>query len=136
MIDTSANFPAGDPLDPQGRLTPQWRMFFLALFNRSGGAGNPVDLSTLQDAIAQQGKTMNDLFMLEGANASVALVGALVQRVAALEMALQSVVHVSRAADAHLPDAVPVFRQTQPLPDAVPVRGADSAADLYKLVNS
>jgi hypothetical protein len=135
MSDTSANFPSGDPLDQQGRLTPQWRMFFLALFNRSGGAGQPVDLSMIQSQIAKQGKEINDLFMLEGASASIALIGALVQRVAVLEMALQSVVHVSRPPDVLLPDAVPVSRQTQSLPDAVPVRNADSATDLYKMVN-
>lgn len=38
MTNLTANFPNGDPVDPNGRLTPQWRAFFLSLFTRTGGA--------------------------------------------------------------------------------------------------
>ncbi len=38
MTNLTANFPNGDPVDPNGRLTPQWRAFFLSLFARTGGA--------------------------------------------------------------------------------------------------
>lgn len=41
MTDTASNFPSGAPVDPKGNLTPQWRLFFLSLFNRTGGtSGN------------------------------------------------------------------------------------------------
>ncbi|MBU9403760.1 hypothetical protein KTE13_28855 [Burkholderia multivorans] len=39
MTNVTANFPTGDPIDPRGRLTPEWRAFFLSLFTRSGGTG-------------------------------------------------------------------------------------------------
>lgn len=136
MSDTSANFPAGDPLDPQGRLTPQWRMFFLALFNRTGGTGQTVDISTLQTSIANQGKEISDLFMLEGANASVALVGALMQRVAQLETAVQSIVPVSRAVPASLPDPVTIRTATATsLPEPVQTSPKDPTTDIYKMVS-
>ncbi|MCA8068539.1 hypothetical protein [Burkholderia vietnamiensis] len=49
-IATDANFPSGDPIDPQGRLTPQWRMFFLTLFNRTGGLPG-IDNAALQSQV-------------------------------------------------------------------------------------
>lgn len=54
------NFPSGSPLDPSGNLTPQWRMFFLTLFTRSGGsAGN--DTAALQAAIQKANANITDL---------------------------------------------------------------------------
>jgi hypothetical protein len=67
-VNTGANFPSGNPLDPAGNLTPQWRMFFLTLFTRSGGAaGN--DTSTLQAAIAAANANIDDLQTEDGQGA-------------------------------------------------------------------
>lgn len=50
-MNTQANFPYGNPLDATGNLTPQWRLFFMALFSRTGSeSGN--DSSAMQKAIA------------------------------------------------------------------------------------
>ena len=136
MSDTSANFPSGDPLDPQGHLTTQWRMFFLSLFQRTGGTGAPIDISTLQGNVAAQGGEISELFMLQGASAGVALVGALMQRVAALEAALQSVVPVQRAVPKSIPEPVQIHLPApQSLPDPMPMRVKDPTTDIYKMVS-
>ncbi|WP_144025178.1 hypothetical protein [Burkholderia sp. HI2500] len=50
-MNTQANFPSGNPLDASGNLTPHWRLFFMALFSRTGSeSGN--DTSAMQKAIA------------------------------------------------------------------------------------
>jgi hypothetical protein len=57
MSNTNANLP--NPTAPvvmaDGRMSPQWFAFFLALFNRTGGPGSPIDINTLQqqDEISQ-----------------------------------------------------------------------------------
>lgn len=59
-MNTAGNFPSGNPIDPSGNLTPQWRSFFLTLFTRSGGtSGN--DTSSLQAAIAKANASIVDL---------------------------------------------------------------------------
>lgn len=59
-MNTGLNFPSGNPLDPSGNLTPQWRMFFLTLFTRSGGtSGN--DTATLQAALVKANANIADL---------------------------------------------------------------------------
>jgi hypothetical protein len=113
-----------------------WFSFFMAIFNRTGGTGEPVDVSGLQTSIEVQGKEIDELFRLEGANVAAPLVSALLQRVIALEMAVQSTVPVLSAAPQSLPDAVPVTRASSTLPDPVAARPADSTTDIYKLVNS
>ncbi|MDF0500871.1 hypothetical protein POK33_09020 [Burkholderia cenocepacia] len=67
-MNSIANFPAGSPLDPQGRLTPEWRMFFLVLFNRGGG-GEGVDVAALQKQVNEQGNEITDLQTEVGAGA-------------------------------------------------------------------
>lgn len=56
---TNASFPSGDPWDEVGHLTPQWRAFFLALFNRSGGSGIPTDITGLQKQVTAQNVAIN-----------------------------------------------------------------------------
>jgi hypothetical protein len=51
MSAVPAAYPSGEPTDAQGRLNPQWRAFFLALFNRSGGTQG-VDLSGILSSIS------------------------------------------------------------------------------------
>lgn len=60
MTDTASNFPSGTPLDSQGNLTPQWRLFFLTLFNRTGGAGGN-DSAALLALIEGLQKALDDL---------------------------------------------------------------------------
>jgi hypothetical protein len=60
MSDIGANFPSGNPLDPSGNLAPQWRMFFLTLFTRSGGTAG-TDLSALQSAVEAANANIADL---------------------------------------------------------------------------
>lgn len=54
---TKATMPnwASAPLDEAGRWTIEWQMFLQAIFNRTGGAGSPIDINTLQqqDEISQ-----------------------------------------------------------------------------------
>jgi hypothetical protein len=38
------------PIGPDGRWTREWWMFLVAIFNRTGGAGSPIDINTLQQA--------------------------------------------------------------------------------------
>jgi hypothetical protein len=59
-MNTGLNFPSGNPLDPSGNLTPQWRMFFLTLFTRSGGTAGS-DTATLQAAITKANANIADL---------------------------------------------------------------------------
>lgn len=59
-MNTDINFPSGNPLDPSGNLNPQWRMFFLTLFTRSGGVGGN-DTSALQTAIEKANASIADL---------------------------------------------------------------------------
>lgn len=69
-MNTDLNFPSGNPLDAAGNLTPQWRMFFLTLFTRSGGtAGN--DTSALQAAITAADAKITDLQTEGGAGSPV-----------------------------------------------------------------
>jgi hypothetical protein len=64
-LNTDLNFPSGNPLDSAGNLTPQWRMFFLTLFTRTGGtSGN--DTSTLQTAINAANANIADLQSEDG----------------------------------------------------------------------
>lgn len=59
-MNTGLNFPSGNPIDAAGNLAPQWRMFFLTLFTRTGGSdGN--DTSTLQAAITKANANIGDL---------------------------------------------------------------------------
>lgn len=49
MSNNFANFPGPNaPLfDPSGSLSQPWLQFFLTLFSRTGGAGNPADILTV-----------------------------------------------------------------------------------------
>lgn len=51
---------------PDGRMSPEWWSFFLALFNRTGGAGSPIDINSLQkqDEISQDVPPQNAATML------------------------------------------------------------------------
>ncbi len=134
-MNLSANFPAGVPLDPQGRLTPEWRIFFLALFNRGGGSSG-VDVAALQQLVNAQGAEIAELFLLENGSATGALLGVLMARVAVLEQALQSVVPVSLQAAVELPEPVVVAaRAAAQLTEPVPVapRAPD---DVRKLIEA
>ncbi|WP_321842682.1 hypothetical protein [Burkholderia cepacia] len=85
-MNTIANFPAGSPLDPQGRLTPEWRMFFLVLFNRGGG-GEGVDVAALQKQVSEQGDEITDLKTEVGAgtpSADLAPIYALIYAIEAI----------------------------------------------------
>ncbi|KVF35780.1 hypothetical protein [Burkholderia vietnamiensis] len=135
-MSTNANFPGGDPFDPQGRLTPQWRAFFLALLSRTGGEGAPVDIKSLQTQLNAQTAEIGELFMHENSTVAGALLGTLLARVAVLEAALQSVVPVSPRAAAALPESVAVAaRAAAQLPEPVPVapRAPD---DVRKLIEA
>lgn len=135
-MSTNANFPGGEPFDPQGRLTPQWRAFFLALLLRTGGEGAPVDIKALQTQVNAQAAKIGELFVLDNSNVAGALLGALLVRVAVLEAALQSVVPVSPQAAVALPEPVAVgARAATSLPEPVPValRAPD---DVRKLIEA
>lgn len=137
MTATSANFPnPGSPIvGPDGRLSPEWYGFFLSLFNRTGGTGTPPDLTTLQNQLTAQEAEISDLFVLGNSQIAASLVGALLSRVVTLEMALQGVVPVRQATPQTLPEAVPVSRTSQALPDPVAIRQKDNATDIYKMVS-
>jgi hypothetical protein len=60
MTDTASNFPSGAPVDSKGSLTPQWRQFFLTLFNRTGGTGGN-DSAALLALIEGLQKALDDL---------------------------------------------------------------------------
>lgn len=65
-VNTGINFPSGTPFDKAGNLTPQWRMFFLTLFTRTGGEeGN--DTNALQTAITLANANIADLQTESGA---------------------------------------------------------------------
>lgn len=57
IVDTYAQLPKPTvpPLDKNGNWSREWWMFIIALFNRTGGAGSPIDTNTLQqqDEISQ-----------------------------------------------------------------------------------
>lgn len=57
-MNNGANIPAPSApfLDAGGRISSVWWAFLLALFNRTGGAGNPVDLAALESLIEAQAK--------------------------------------------------------------------------------
>ncbi|MBR7999245.1 hypothetical protein [Burkholderia vietnamiensis] len=134
-MSLNANFPAGSPLDPQGRLTPEWRMFFLTLLNRGGGSSG-VDVSALQMQVNAQAAELGELFMLENGNVAGALLGALAARVAVLELALQSVVPMIAPVQSALPEPVAVAaRVATQLPEPIPVapRAPD---DVRKLIEA
>jgi hypothetical protein len=94
-MNTAANFPSGNPLDATGNLTPQWRSFFLTLFNRSGGTLGS-DTSALQDAITKALAGIADLEAEESAGSPAPDMAAvfglihLVEAIAAQAMAAAS----------------------------------------------
>jgi hypothetical protein len=49
MSNNFANFPGPNApvLDPSGALSQPWLQFFLTLFSRTGGGGNPADILTV-----------------------------------------------------------------------------------------
>lgn len=58
--NTNANIPGGAPLvDQSGQITQVWYQFLLALFNRSGGAGTPTDITGLQKQVTAQDVAIN-----------------------------------------------------------------------------
>lgn len=63
MSNTNANLPRPDSpiMLPDGRMSPEWWSFFLALFNRTGGVGSPIDINSLQkqDEISQDVPSQN-----------------------------------------------------------------------------
>lgn len=61
MTDTTnANIPGASPLvDTNGQITPVWYQFLLALFNRTGGAGTPTDITGLQLQVDEQDVEIN-----------------------------------------------------------------------------
>ncbi|HDR9033745.1 TPA: hypothetical protein QDB07_001202 [Burkholderia vietnamiensis] len=135
-MSTNANFPGGEPFDPQGRLTPQWRTFFLVLLSRTGGEGAPVDIKSLQTQVNAQAAEIGELFVRDNSTVAGALLGALLARVAVLEVALQSVVPVSPQVAVALPEPVAVpARAATSLPEPVPVapRAPD---DVRKLIEA
>lgn len=138
MTATSANLPnpASPVVGSDGRLSQEWFTFFLALLNRSGGAGAPIDIKAIQKTVNQQGGQIGDLFKLVNGQVAAPLLGALLQRVIALEMQVQSVVPVRQAIPQALPDAVSVrIPIPQSLPDRVAVPTKDPSTDLYKMVS-
>lgn len=68
MSNTNANFPAAKP----DWMSMEWYAFFLALFNRTGGAGSPIDINSLQkqDEISQDVPPQNaaTIAALQGVN--------------------------------------------------------------------
>lgn len=69
--------PATPFLGPDGRVSPVWIGFLLALFERSGGTTAPPDLTVLQ-------KNIVDLFTLDSGQVQVGH-ASLTQRVSELE---------------------------------------------------
>ncbi|CAJ0899785.1 hypothetical protein R6138_04373 [Ralstonia thomasii] len=63
MSNTNANLPRPDSpiMLPDGHMSPEWWSFFLALFNRTGGHGSPIDINSLQkqDEISQDVQPQN-----------------------------------------------------------------------------
>lgn len=86
-MSTSGNFPnPGSPIaGSDGRLSPEWLGFFLALFNRTGGSGSPTDLSALQKQLTAHEGEITSLFSLENSSATGALLGALTAKISYLE---------------------------------------------------
>ncbi|VWD60962.1 hypothetical protein BLA18628_07209 [Burkholderia aenigmatica] len=142
---TNANMPnPGTPVvGPDGRLASEWFAFFLSLLSRTGGQGTPIDIVNLQKQVAGHAAEIGELFVLENSITASALLGALMARIAVLEMALQSVVAVSASAkgsggaQSALPEpvAVPARAAQQLLPDQVPARAKDPTTDIYKMVS-
>ncbi|ENH6340932.1 hypothetical protein ABWH74_004322 [Burkholderia vietnamiensis] len=137
-MSTNANMPnPGTPIaGPDGRLSPEWFAFFLSLLSRTGGQGAPVDITSLKKQVNAQAAEIGDLFVHENSTVAAALLGALLARVAVLEVALQSVVPVSPQAAVALPEPVSVpARAATSLPEPVPVapRAPD---DVRKLIEA
>lgn len=137
-MSTNANMPnPGTPIvGPDGRLAPEWFAFFLSLLSRTGGKGVPVDINSLQTQVKNQAAEIGELFVLDNSNVAGVLVGALLGRVAALEAALQSVVHIPQRPAVALPEPIAVAaRAAAQLPEPVPVapRAPD---DVRKLIEA
>ncbi|WP_155774346.1 hypothetical protein [Burkholderia pseudomultivorans] len=137
-VNTTANMPnPGSPIiGPDGRLTPEWFNYLLAILARTGGQGQPIDIVTLQQQVEAQGKQIADLFLLENSVVPGALLGALLLRVVALESMVQAVVPVPTKPAQVIPEPVPVpARALTAIPDpvAVPRRDTD---DLRKLIEA
>ncbi|HEF4838906.1 TPA: hypothetical protein SAO52_003665 [Burkholderia vietnamiensis] len=137
-MSTSANMPnPGTPLvGLDGRLAHEWFVFFVSLLARTGGQGTPIDIGALQTQVNAQAAEIGELFVLGNGTAAGALLGALMARVAILEMALQGAVPIAAPAAAALPEpvAIAAHAATQ-LPEPVPVaqRVPD---DLRKLIEA
>lgn len=74
MSNTNGNLPRPDSpiMLPDGRMSPEWWAFFLAIFNRTGGPGSPININSLQkqDEISQDVPPQNAATMmaLQGVN--------------------------------------------------------------------
>lgn len=123
-MNTGINLPspASQIVGKDGQLSPEWFGFFLSLFNRTGAAGTPIDITSLQKIVNQHGGQIGDLFKLVNGQNAAPLFAALLQRVIALEIQAQGVVPLHQS----LPQA---------LPDAMPVRAKDPSTDLYKMMS-
>jgi hypothetical protein len=91
---TSANIPGAAPLvDKDGRITQAWWQFLLALFNRTGGSGAPIDISTLEALVEAHGKEIDARAVLPPVRPVLALPEPVsVQRPAAPDYAMNSFV--------------------------------------------
>lgn len=118
-MSTSGNFP--NPSSPlvgaDGRMSPEWFGFFLALFNRTGGSGTPTDLTALQKQVNAQGLEIADLFEEENASATATMVGALVSKIAYIERAIASTVLPPHRANQEIPAPSPVATQCATKPE-------------------
>lgn len=137
-IRTTANMPnPGSPIiGADGRLTPEWFNYLLAILARTGGEGSPIDIGSLQEQVDAQAKQIADLFALESSTVTGALLGALLLRVVALETMVQGIVPVQSVAPQLIPDAVTVpERISNVIPDAVAVPHRDTD-DVRKLIEA
>lgn len=108
MSNTNGNLPRPDSpiMLPDGRMSPEWWAFFLAIFNRTGGPGSPIGINSLkkQDEISQDVPPQNAATMmaLQGVNdlwseqAPTVNLSAIYSRLDALEHAIQHSADLSR----------------------------------------
>lgn len=131
-LDMRAPFPSDDvlPLQPDGRWNRAWLEFMLTQYRRTGDAPG-IDTAALKARV-------DELEMLLNSDTTMAVLAALLQRVAMLEALVISmpVPTPARAAAAVLPDLVAMpARAVAQLPEPVPVapRAPD---DIRKLIEA
>ncbi|MDE1971084.1 MAG: hypothetical protein KGI50_05950 [Patescibacteria group bacterium] len=130
---TNLPMPQAPLIDDRGMMSDIWWRYLLAIFNRTGGEGSPPSARDIAKAVDQNTDALNKNF---NAMAVPTLAAALIQRVAQLEVMVQSVVQIKTTTPQTLPDIVQASSKTfQSLPESVAMPAKDILTDLYKFTS-